>query len=95
VCWDPFREGELRALNRVQKRAAKFANNINESGWETLALQRLKARMCAILKTYTGRRDWKAIGGRFLKPCYLSRDHHNLKIRTKKTKKHKLVNIPL
>ena len=37
VCWDPCREGQVSALNRVQKRAAKFANNINESGWETLA----------------------------------------------------------
>jgi len=30
VCWDPYREGQLSALNRVQKRAAKFVNNINE-----------------------------------------------------------------
>jgi len=37
VCWDPYREGQVSALNWVQKRAAKFANNINESGWETLA----------------------------------------------------------
>jgi len=37
VCWDPYREGQVSALNRVQKREAKFANNINESGWETLA----------------------------------------------------------
>ena len=36
VCCDPYR-GQVSALNRVQKRAAKFANNINESGWETLA----------------------------------------------------------
>ena len=35
VCWDPCREGQVSALNRVQKRAAKFANNITESGWET------------------------------------------------------------
>jgi len=35
VCWDPYREGQVGALNRVQKRAAKFAN-INVSGWETL-----------------------------------------------------------
>jgi hypothetical protein len=46
VCWDPYREGQVRALNRVQKRAAKFANNINESGWETLAQRRLIARIC-------------------------------------------------
>jgi hypothetical protein len=44
VCWDPYREGavcwdpyrrQVNASNRMQKRAAKFANNINESGWET------------------------------------------------------------
>jgi hypothetical protein len=36
----PYREGQVRALYRVQKGAAKHANNINESGWETSA-QRL------------------------------------------------------
>jgi hypothetical protein len=41
----PYREVQLSALNRVQKRSAKFANNINESGWETLAQQRLIARI--------------------------------------------------
>ena len=41
VCWDPYREGKASALNRVQKRAAKFGNNLNGSGWETLAQRRL------------------------------------------------------
>jgi hypothetical protein len=27
VCWDPYREGQVSALNRVQKRAAKFGDN--------------------------------------------------------------------
>jgi len=31
VCWNLYREGQLSALNWVQKRVAKFANNINES----------------------------------------------------------------
>ena len=39
----PYREGQVSALNRVQKTAAKFANNINELGWETLAQCRLIA----------------------------------------------------
>jgi len=68
----------------VQKRAAKFANNINESGWETLAQLRLIARICALLKAYTRGRAWKAIGDRLLKTCYLSRYDHNRKIRTRK-----------
>jgi hypothetical protein len=45
VCWDPYREGQVSALNRVQKRAAKFENNINESCWKTLAQRRLIARI--------------------------------------------------
>ena len=31
VCSNPYREGQISALNRVQKRAAKFENNINLS----------------------------------------------------------------
>jgi len=31
VCWDPYR-GQVSALNCVQERVAKFANNINGSG---------------------------------------------------------------
>jgi hypothetical protein len=36
------------------------------------------------LTTCTGRRVWKAIGNRLLKPCYLSKEDHNRKIRTRK-----------
>ena len=84
VCWDPYREGQVRALNRVQNRAAKFAHNTNETGWETLAQRRRIARICALFKAYTGRRAWKATGDRLLKRCYLSRVDHNRKIRTRK-----------
>ena len=65
----PYREGQVNALNRLQKRAAKFANNKNESGWETLAQRRLIVRICALFKAYTGGRSWKAIGDRLLKVC--------------------------
>ena len=80
----PYREIQASVLNPVQKREAKFANNINESGWETSAQRRLIARICALFKAYTGGRAWKAIGDRLLKPCYLSRDVLNRKIRTGK-----------
>ena len=53
VCWDPHR-GQVSVLNRVQNRAAKFTNNINESGWETLAQRRLIARICALLRHTPG-----------------------------------------
>jgi len=84
VCWDPYREGQVSGLNPVQKRAAKFTNNINESGWETLAQRRLIARICALFKAYIRGPAWKAIGNRLLKSCYLSTEDHNRKIRTRK-----------
>ena len=84
VCWDPQREGQVGAFKPVQKRVAKFANNINELGWETLAQCRLIAHICALFKAYTRGRACKAIGDRLLKPSYLSRGDHDKKIRTRK-----------
>ena len=68
----------------VKKRAAKFSNNKNESGWETFAKRRLIARIFFLFKAYKGRRTWKAIGNRRIKPCYLSRGDHNLEIQNRK-----------
>ena len=67
-----------------KNKAAKFANNIKESGWETLAQRRLMARICALLNAYTEGRAWKAVGDRFLKSYYLSRDDPNWKIKARK-----------
>ena len=84
VCLDPYRGGQVRALNRVQKRAAKIAKVKNELGWDTLGQRRMMARLCTLFKAYMGEPAWKAIGDRLLRPCYLSRDDHNYKIRTRK-----------
>jgi len=35
-CWDPYNEGQINALDHVQKKAANFANHTNDSIWETL-----------------------------------------------------------
>jgi hypothetical protein len=82
--WDPYKEGQIGALNRVQRRAAKFANNADQMGWESLAERRMVSQLCALFKAYTGRRAWEAIGGRLLRPYYLSREDHNQKIRSRK-----------
>jgi len=34
--WDPYREGQIHALDPVQKKAAKFANNTKDSFWGKL-----------------------------------------------------------
>jgi len=71
---DPYMEGQINALDRVQKKAAKFANNTKVSVWETMAQRRKIARICD-----TGERAWKAVGDRLKGPCYLSRDDHDRK----------------
>ena len=48
--WDPYREGQINALDRVQKKAAKFAHHTNCSTWEILASRRKLSRLCALFK---------------------------------------------
>jgi len=57
-----YREGQISALERVQKKTAIFAHHTNSSKWKTLASRRKLSRICALFKTYSGERAWKAIG---------------------------------
>ena len=52
VCWDPYR-GQVSALNWVQKRAAKFANNISQVGklWHSAD----SPNMCPFQGTHQGK----------------------------------------
>jgi hypothetical protein len=45
VFWDPYREGKINALDRVQNKAAKFGHHRNDSNWEILARRRKIARI--------------------------------------------------
>ena len=81
ACWDPYREGQISALDRVQKKVAKFAHHTNSSNWETLASRRKLSRICALVKAYPGERAWKVIGDKLQRPHYLSRIDHEHKIR--------------
>ena len=77
-CWDPYREGQIIVLERVQKKAAKFAHHTSNSNWDTLASRRKLSRICDLFKTYSGERAWKGISDRLQRPHYLSGvDHEN------------------
>ena len=78
--WDPYREGQMSALDRVQKKAAKFAHHRKSPNWETLASRRKLSRICAFFKGYSGEHAWKPIGDRLHRPHYLSRVDHERKI---------------
>jgi len=84
ACWDPYRECQISALDRVKNKAAKFAHHSGGSDWESVAQRRKIARMCALYKAYTGERAWKAIGDRLQAPSYWSRVDHRWKIRARK-----------
>jgi len=84
ACWDPYREGQIRALDRVQSKAASFAHNRKNPNWETLTSRRELSRICALFKAYSGDRAWKPIGDRLKRPHYLSRVDHERKIRSRK-----------
>jgi hypothetical protein len=84
ACCDPRREGQINALDLVQKKAAQFANHMNDSNWETLAQSRMIARLCTHFKAYYGEWAWKAICDRLRRPYYLSRVNHVWKIRDRK-----------
>jgi hypothetical protein len=47
VCWNPYREGQINELDRVQNKAAKFAHHRSDSNLETLA-ERKNTRICAL-----------------------------------------------
>jgi hypothetical protein len=64
ACLDPYREGQIKALDRVQNKAAKFAHHRNDFNWQTLAQRRKIACIWALFKAYMGERTWKAIGDR-------------------------------
>jgi hypothetical protein len=37
TCWNPYREGQINASDRVQNKAAIFVHNRSGSSWKTLA----------------------------------------------------------
>jgi len=82
TCWDPYREGQISALERVQKKAAKFAHHRKSPNWKTLASRRKLPRIGTPFKAYYGERAWKPIGDRLQRPHYLCRVDHERKIRS-------------
>jgi len=75
---------KISALDRVQKKAAKFAHNKNSPNRETLDSRRKLSRICVLFKVYSGERAWKPIGDRIQRPHYLSRVDNERKIKSRR-----------
>ena len=77
-------EGQIKALDRIQKKAAEFTNHTKDFDWENLAQRRMIACLCALFKAYSGEWAWKATCDRLRRPYCLSRVDHVQKIRDRK-----------
>ena len=84
TCWDPYRESQIREIDRVQRKAAVFDHHINKPTWETLASRRKIGRVGVLYKAYCGEGSWTDVGKRLERPPYLSRAEHNRKIRSRR-----------
>jgi len=62
ACWDPYRKGQIRELDRVQRKAGKFAHHTNSVTWGTLVARRKIARLCAFTKHTVEKRRGKQQG---------------------------------
>jgi hypothetical protein len=83
---DPYRECQIRALDWVQNKAAKFSQCTGGSVWESFAQRRMTARFCALYKTYNGERAWRDIWDMLQAQYNLSRVDHIWKIRVRMIK---------
>jgi len=54
ACWDPYRKGQIGALDRVQRKAARFSHHTNSSNWENLASRPKLSRKCVLFKAHSG-----------------------------------------
>jgi hypothetical protein len=81
---DPYRVGQINALDKIQKKVAKFVHHKISLNWESLASRRKVSCLCALYKAYCGERAWKDIGDSLKRPHYLSRVDHVHKIRTRR-----------
>ena len=84
ACCVPYREAQISALDRVQKKAVKFAHHMSSPNWENLASCRKLSRIGALFKVHSGERALKAIRDRLQLPHYLSRVDHERKIRSRR-----------
>ena len=88
---DPSGEGVEHEIEKVQRRAARFAPDdygrtsgvdemLSNIGWDTLEIRRKVSRLCFLFKLYHGecKLDCNDI---ILEPCFKGRGDHRKKIR--------------
>ena len=47
VCWELYREGQINVVDFVQKKAAKVANHVNDSGKTLVQCRKLAFAPCS------------------------------------------------
>ena len=88
ACWVLYKEGQISAFHRVQRKRLNFVHHTSNSSWENFASRRTFSCLCALLKRHFGEWVWKAIGDRLQWPHYLTRVDHERKIRCSRQRTH-------
>ena len=61
ACWDPCREGQINALDRLQTNTAYFTNHTKDSDWEPVAQRGTIAHLCPLFKAYPEEQPAKSL----------------------------------
>jgi len=80
ACWDLYSECQINTLERVQKKAARFANHTSGSVWEALAHRAFAPSSERTSENGHG----KIQGSGYKDQRYLSKNDHDRKIGARK-----------
>jgi hypothetical protein len=67
ACCDPYREGQMNALYRIQKKVAPFTYYTKYSDWESVAQSMTLALLCVPFKAYSAER----LGNQYATGCHV------------------------
>ena len=75
--WDPFTEGQINVLQRVQMKVAQFTNKTKDSDWENLTGSRTITCLCTIFQSILWGMGLATYMQQVEKQYYLSRVGHD------------------
>jgi hypothetical protein len=91
VVWEPYRIGQKKSLERVQRRAARFVTNtydrtvsvsslMSQLGWNSLEERRCKARLKCFYNVFNNLGGWSDLSTHLREPAFRGRRDHCFKV---------------
>jgi hypothetical protein len=97
IVWDPHEVGQLKAIEKVQRKAARYVMGkhkktesvsklLAELGWSSLERRRKINRLCALFRTLKGENAWGDLRKKVENPNYIGRNDHQFKVKCRSQK---------